>query len=171
MNPRFLPTAGALLGATVLQAALAPHLAAFHVVPNFFLLVVVTLALVEGPIAGSAAGFVAGLLLDMLGTSVIGPWALVLAVVGYVAGSMSANMFAEGWLLPLSVVFMAGFLAELSYGLLLAVLGAGGSFFGTLASVVVPAALYNTALAFLVYPWLARALRQTPSMAEFRRLS
>lgn len=168
---RFWPTAAALLGATMLQAGLAPHLAAFRVVPNFFLLVVVTLALVEGPVAGSVAGFVAGLLLDMLGASVIGPWALVLSVVGYVAGSMSANMFAEGWLLPLSVVFMAGFIAELSYGLLLSVLGVGGPFLATLARIVVPAALYNTAFAFLVYPWLARMLRQTPSMTEFRRLS
>lgn len=168
---RFWSTAAALLGATVLQAGLAPHLAVFGVVPNFYLLVVVTLALVEGPVAGASAGFVAGLLLDMLGSSVIGPWALVLSVIGYVAGSLSANMFAEGWLLPLSVVFMASFLAEVSYGLLLAVLGQGGPFFGTLAGIVIPAALYNTAIAFLVYPWLARALRQTPSMTEFRRLS
>jgi rod shape-determining protein MreD len=168
---RFWPTAAALLGAMILQAGVAPHLAVFGVVPNLLLLVVVTLGLVEGPVAGSVAGFIAGLLLDMLGTAVIGPWALVLCVVGYVAGTLSANMFAEGWLLPVTVVFVASLIAELSYGLLLAVLGVGGPFVLVFTRIVGPAATYNTALAILAYPWLARVLRQSPSMTEFRRLS
>lgn len=168
---RAWPTVAALLGATILQAGIAPHLAVFGVVPNFYLLVVVTLALVEGPVAGSVAGFVAGVLLDMLGTGVIGPWALVLSVVGYGAGTLSAHMFAEGWLLPVSVVFVASLAAELAYGVLLAVLGAGGPFLLTLTRIVGPAAAYNTALAFLVYPFLARLLRQDATMTEFRRLA
>ncbi len=168
---RFWPTALALLGATFLQAGIAPHLSVFGVVPNLFLLVVVTLGFVEGPTAGSVAGFVAGLLLDMLGMSAIGPWALVLSVVGFVAGTLSANMFAEGWLLPVTVVFVASLLAELAYGLLLAVLGVGGPFMLTLTRIVGPAALYNTALAVVAYPWLARVLRQSPSMAQFRRVA
>jgi rod shape-determining protein MreD len=167
----FWPTALALFAATVLQAGIAPHLTAWGVVPNLYLLVVVTLGLVEGPVAGSVSGFVAGLLLDMLGTSVIGPWALVLSAVGYVAGMLSANMFAEGWLLPVTVVFVVSLLAELAYGLLLGVLGAGGPFLLTLTRIVGPASLYNTALAFLVYPWLSRFLRQDPAMTEFRRLA
>lgn len=165
------PTGAALVAATILQAGIAPHLAVFGVVPNMFLLVVVTLALVEGPIPGAFAGFTAGLLLDMLGTSAIGPWALVLGVVGYVAGTLNAHMFAEGWLLPVSVVFMASVLSEFSYGILLAVLGIGGPFVVVLTHIVVPAAVYNTALAVLVYPWLARMLRQDPGMTEFRRLA
>lgn len=165
------PTVAALLVAMFLQASIAPHLAVFGVVPNLFLLVVVTLALVEGPVPGAFAGFTAGVLLDMLGTSVIGPWALVLCVVGYVAGTLNANMFAEGWLLPITVAFMASLLAELSYGLLLAVLGVGGPFVVTLTHIVVPATVYNTALAVLVYPWLARLLRQDPGMTEFRRMA
>jgi rod shape-determining protein MreD len=165
------PTVAALLVATFLQASIAPHLAVFGVVPNVLLLVVVTLALVEGPVPGAFAGFTAGVLLDMLGTSVIGPWALVLCVVGYVAGTLNANMFAEGWLLPITVAFMASLLAELSYGLLLAVLGVGGPFVVTLTHIVIPAAVYNTALAVLVYPWLARLLRQDPGMTEFRRMA
>jgi rod shape-determining protein MreD len=165
------PTAAALVAAMILQASVAPHLAVFGVVPNMFLLVVVTLALVEGPVPGAFAGFAGGLLLDMLGTSVIGPWALVLTVVGYAAGTLNAQMFAEGWLLPVSVVFIASALAEFSYGMLLAVLGIGGPFVVGLTHIVIPAAVYNTALAVLVYPWLARLLRQDAGMTEFRRLA
>jgi rod shape-determining protein MreD len=165
------PTVAALAVATVLQAGLAPHLAVFGVVPNLLLLVVVTLAIFEGPIAGSVSGFVAGLLMDLLGTAVVGPWALVLAVVGYTAGMLGANMFAEGWLLPVTVVFVASLLAEASYGVLLSVLGAGGPFLVTFGRIVIPAAVYNTALAVLVYPWLGRLLAQDRTMTEFRRIA
>jgi rod shape-determining protein MreD len=168
---RAWPTAAALLVATILQAALAPHLAVFGVVPNLLLLVVVTLALFEGPIAGTVAGFVAGLLLDLLGTAVIGPWALVLSVVGYVAGTLGSSMFAEGWLLPVTVVFVTSLMAEFSYGLILATLGLGGPFLSSLLRIMLPAAVYNTALAVLVFPWLGQLLQQDRSMTEFRRLA
>lgn len=168
---RLWPTVAALVVATVLQAAIAPHMAVFGVVPNLLLLVVVTLALFEGPVAGASCGFVAGLLLDLLGTSIVGPWALVLTVVGYVAGTLGAAMFAEGWLLPLTVVFVASLLAELAYGVLLGILGVGGPFLLTLTRLVIPAAVYNTALAVLVYPWLGRLLRTEKGMTELRRIA
>lgn len=168
---KFWPTVLALLVAGVLQVALAPHIAVFGVVPNLLLLVVVTLAFLEGPVAGCVSGFVGGLVLDLLGSSVIGPWALVMTIVGYLAGTLTASLFAEGWLLPVTVVFLASLLSEMSYGLVLGILGVGGPFFATLLRIMLPAAVYNTALAVLAYPWLARVLRQDRSMTEFRRLA
>lgn len=168
---RFLPTALALLGAVVLQVTVAPYLAVFGVKPNFLFLVVVTLALAEGPVAGSAAGFVGGLLTDLLGTSAVGPYALVLCVVGYVAGMLQANMFAEGWLLPVSVVAVASVTTEVSYGVILLVLDASTPFWAAFGRIMLPVALYNTVLAVLVYPWLARLLRRDTGMTSFRRLA
>jgi rod shape-determining protein MreD len=167
---RFVPTAVALLAAVILQAAVAPYLAIFHVVPNIVFLVVVTLALVEGPVSGCASGFVGGLLFDLLGSGVVGPYALVLTVIGYVAGLMQANMFAEGWLLPVSVVAVASLATELSYGIILAIMGAG-EFWAALLTVMLPGALYNTVLAVMVYPWLARLLRRDRTVKSFRRLA
>lgn len=168
---QFLPTAGALFAALVLQVAVAPQLAIADAVPNFMLLVVVTLALVEGSSAGAAAGFVAGLTFDMLGSGPIGPAALVLTVVGYLAGSLSANMFAEGWRLPVTVVLVASLTTELAYGLVLSVLGAGSPFGTTFVQVMLPTALYDAALALVVYPFLARFLRRERRMTTFRRLA
>lgn len=168
---RFFPTAVALLVAVILQVAIAPYLAVFGVVPNIVFLVVVTLALVEGPVAGCAAGFVGGLMFDLLGSGVVGPYALVLTVVGYVAGLMQANMFAEGWLLPVSVVAVASLATEVSYGIILAIVGAGESFWAGALTVMLPGALYNTILAVLVYPWLARLLRRDKTVKSFRRLA
>lgn len=170
MINRGLPAAGAILVATILQIAIAPRIAIFGVVPNFIFLVVVTLALVEGPVAGCVAGFFGGLLFDLLSTSPIGPYALVLCGVGYVAGMLTANMFAEGWLLPVTVVLMAGLVSEVSYGVLLAVLDVGQGFWMSFVQVMLPGAVYNTILAVLAYPLLARLLRQDRSVMSFKRL-
>lgn len=160
-----------LLLATLLQAALAPHLAIGHVTPNFLLIVVVTLALSQGPAAGGLAGFAGGLLFDLLGIGPVGPMALVLTVVGYSAGLLHSQMFAEGWLLPLTVLGMAAFGAEVAHGLLLSTLGEGGAVMRGLLTKMLPGAVYNTALALLVYPLLARFLRRERPMRTFRRLA
>lgn len=167
---RALTTVVALLGAAILQAAIAPYLAIGGTVPNLLLLVVVTLALVEGPNWGCVSGFFGGLMFDLVGTGPIGPMALVLSVVGYVTGTLQANLFAEGWLLPLTVLGVASLFAELAYGLILAILGEVSGFWHALLTVMVPAALYNVALGLLVYPILARFVRRDRRMSTLRRI-
>jgi rod shape-determining protein MreD len=166
----WLPTGIALLVAAVLQAALAPHMAIMGVAPNFLLLVVITLAMVEGPIPGAVAGFAAGLLFDLLGSGPIGPGALVMTSVGFVAGTMRANMFAKSWILPVTVVFVASFLAELAYGIFLAVIGVETQLLPLIWTIILPSAVYDTVLALLVFPWLARFLRFDTEMTELRGL-
>ena len=164
-------TTGALAAALVLQIAFAPHMAIFGVSPSIPLLVVITLALVEGPSAGAIAGFVAGLVLDLIGTGPVGAWALVLSVTGYLSGMLQENLFAEGWLAPVTVAILAGLLAETFYLLVLTVLGVAPAFWPSMLSVVLPRAVYNALLVLLVYPWLARFLRSDRSIKSFRRLA
>jgi cell shape-determining protein MreD len=95
----------------------------------------------------------------------------VFTIVGYAAGLLQANMFAEGWLLPVSVVFVAGLAAEVAYGLVTVVLDVGTPFFYALWRIMLPGAIYNTALSVLLYPVLARFLRQDRSVKSFRRLA
>jgi rod shape-determining protein MreD len=167
---RIVPTAAALFAAAVLQAGLAPYMSIGRVVPNFLLLAVITIALVEGPGPGAAVGFAAGLIFDLLGSGPVGPMLLVLTVTGYFTGLMHENMFAEGWLLPLTVLAIATLSAEVAYGLILILLGAGGPFWPTFFTKMLPGAVYNTALALLIYPWLARFLRRDRAITTFERL-
>lgn len=168
---RWPSAAAALAAGIVLQIALAPHIAVFGVVPNIIFLVVVTVALTQGPVAGGVTGLVGGLVFDLLGASLVGPYALVLAVVGYAAGMLSANLFAEGWLLPVTVAAVASLSAEIAYGTVLAVLGTGIPFWHSLVTVMVPGAVYQTALAVIAFPLLARLLRTEKAMKSFRRLA
>jgi cell shape-determining protein MreD len=133
-----VPSILALLGAAILQVGVAPHLAIGGVVPNFVLLVVVTLA-------------------------------LVLCVVGYVTGMLQERLFAEGWLLPVTVVFAASLFTALGYWAVSSIAGEGGAFGATVLRIVLPSAIYNTVLAVLVYPWLARLLRREPAVETVRQ--
>lgn len=166
---------GAVIGAIVvsflLQVLVAPHVAILGAVPSFPVLVVITLAIVEGPAAGAVSGFAAGLVLDFLGTGPVGAWALVLVVVGYAAGMLQENLFAEGWLQPLTVAVVVSVLAELSYLVLMAVLGSGAPFWRSVVSVVLPRGVYDVVLAVLFYPWLARVLHADQPVRSFRRIA
>lgn len=166
-----LPTVAAVLLAGVLQASLAPYMSIGGVTPNFLLLVVITLALTEGPTAGCTAGLAAGLLFDLLGSGPVGAMALVLAVTGYLAGLLHEQLFAEGWLLPLTVLAVAALGTEMAYAALLGLFGQVSGFWTTFFTKALPGALYNTTLALLVYPWLARFLRRDRPMTTFRRLA
>jgi rod shape-determining protein MreD len=154
----------------ILQVAVAPHLAIGGAVPNFLLLLVIAVALIEGPRYGTIAGFAAGLMFDLIGTGPIGPMALVLCVVGFLVGSLQDNMFAEGWRLPVTVVLVASLVTELGYWMVLALAGEAESFWTSVISVIVPSALYNAVLALLTFPWLARFLRRDRSMTTFDRI-
>ena len=162
---------GALLGALVLQVMIAPHVAIFGVTPNLLLLVVITLAFVEGSSAGATVGFIAGLLMDLLSTGPIGAWALVMSVVGYLSGSLRRNLFAEGWLAPVTVGIITALVADFAYLLVVTVIGVGPAFWPALGRLVLPRAVYNAVLVMLVYPWLARFLRTDRSIKSFRRLA
>ncbi|MDH4139018.1 MAG: rod shape-determining protein MreD [Coriobacteriia bacterium] len=168
---RALPSMAAILAGTLLQVSIAPQIAIGGTVPNLLLLVTVTVALVEGSRAGAIGGFAAGLVFDLLGTGPVGAMAFVLALIGHLAGSLQEQMFAEGWRLPVSVVALASLLSEVAYWLVLWVNGAAPPFLATLSQVIVPSALYNGALALLVYPWLARLLRRERPVRTFSRLA
>jgi rod shape-determining protein MreD len=171
MMKRAIPAILAVLVAAVLQAGLAPYISIGGVSPNFLLLVVVTIALVSGPASGASAGLASGLIFDLLGTGPVGPMALVLTVTGYLAGLLHEQMFAEGWLQPLTVLAVAALGTEIAYGLILGLLGEGAPFWTSFFSKMLPAAVYNTVLALLIYPWLARFLRRDRPMTTFRRLA
>lgn len=168
---RLFPPGIAILVAMLLQVAVAPYIAPSGVTPNFLMLVVITIALTTGPNEGAMSGFAAGLAFDMIGTGPVGAMALVLTVTGYLAGLMHDQMFAEGWLLPLTVLGIASLLGESAYGMVISLLGGEFSFWSALFTHVLPAAVYDTVLALLFYPALAKSLHRGGTMRTFRRLS
>ena len=159
-----------MLAAFVLQATLSPHIGVGDAVPNFLMVAALSIALFEGPSAGASAGFVAGLVFNLLGYGPVGAMALVLACAGYVAGLLHQQMFAEGVLLPLTVVAITAVLSEVAYGAVLGLLGVGLPFGEMMVRVVLPVAVYNTVIAIGAVPIVGRWLHRGPRIDTLTRL-
>ncbi|MCL2332522.1 MAG: rod shape-determining protein MreD [Actinomycetia bacterium] len=170
LNNKVLSAIVALLLAFFLQIAVGPSIAILTVRPNFLLIVTIVMALVNGPVEGAFVGFFAGLLFDLLGTGPLGPAALVMCVVGYLAGILHERIFAQGWLLPFIVFVITDFIAELLYLLVLLVLGQPIGFLPAFLTKVIPTVLYTTLVAVVVFPLLSRLLRENPTMETVRHM-
>lgn len=77
-----------LIVAVTVQTSVLPHLAVAGVSCDLVMIVVVALALSRGAEWGAIAGFLGGLMLDVVPPAdhAAGRWALALALAGYVAG-------------------------------------------------------------------------------------
>lgn len=75
-----------LLTALLVQTVLLSRLPLPGAAPDLLLVVVVALALAEGPGSGAVTGLSAGLLTDLVGDHELGRVALAYVVVGYAAG-------------------------------------------------------------------------------------
>lgn len=154
---RVLALATVVLLAVALQSTLLARVTLLGVIPQLVLVVVVSLAFLDGPRVGVVVGFAGGLLQDLLlPQSIIGLTALVYTLVGY--GVASLRQFAPGesvWT-PVFAVALASAVAEFSYAILAIILGqpwVSISFTAKVAGLVV---LYNTLLTPFAFPLVRR---------------
>ena len=163
--------AALLLAALVVELSLLTRLPLPGATPDLVLLVVVALGLGLGASSGAVAGFLAGLSLDLVppADGVLGRWALVLCVVGYLAG-LGQDAGERSPVLP---VLLVAVLSAFSVGLYA---GLGALFedvrFSTsrLAQMLPTAVLYTVALSpFVVYPVLSLVRRLEPGPRRRRR--
>lgn len=72
--------------AAVLQAAVFSDVSVLRGVPDLLLVTLVAVALLRGPLAGAAAGFFAGILIDTANLETLGVTSFLLTVAGYWIG-------------------------------------------------------------------------------------
>jgi rod shape-determining protein MreD len=119
--------------------------------PDLVLLVVLAVALAGGELAGTLGGFGAGLLLDLTADHPLGLQALVLCLVGYVAGRFG-DRAARSALGPLLTVAVGSAGAVLLYAGICALLSDPRASWSALARTLPGAVLYDVLLAPFVLP-------------------
>lgn len=158
-GPRIALVALALLTAVIVQTAVVARLNLPFGQPDLILLTVVAIALSAGSWAGMLVGFAAGLLADLVSDHPAGMLALVLCLIGYACGLVSAAN-RRSVVLPLSAVAVAAVAATLGFAVLLALVGnprldwavVGGSLPGSVT--------YDVILAVFVVPAVAALHRR-----------
>jgi rod shape-determining protein MreD len=155
--------------ALALQVTLLSRLSLPGATPDLVLLVVVGLALSHGPGFGLAAGFGAGLAVDLVPPAdhEVGRWALVLTLVGYGAGLAQAETRRSAFV-PLVVVAAAGAGSVVLYAGLGALMDDHHVTWSAVSRLLPTAVLYDVVLsAFALPAVLAVARRAEPEGGAF----
>lgn len=157
--------------ALLLKTAVLPAVAVAGWRPDVVALLVASAALRDGPDTGLRLGFAAGLAQDLLssGSTLVGLWALVLLLGGYVAGL--ARPYTTAAPLAAGTAVNGGVAAgvTLLYGLLARLLGGATIPMATLAAGTVTVGVYSTAVAPAVLLGVGWLLRAFPPPAQAGR--
>ncbi|MGD1225380.1 MULTISPECIES: rod shape-determining protein MreD [Streptomyces] len=160
---RMLLSATLVVVALVIQVSVLARLHLPGAVPDLVLLTVLALAMVYGHVGGALIGFGAGLLADLAPPAdhAAGRYALVLCVIGYLAGLVKPETgqlkSATG---PMAVVVAAAIGSTLLYAGVGALVGDTAARHVGLSSLLLSAALYDLLLAPFVVPALMALARR-----------
>jgi rod shape-determining protein MreD len=144
---------GVVILALVVQSTLLAKATLLGVIPQLVLVVVVSVAYLDGDRVGVASGFIGGLLQDLLlPGSIAGLTALVYTLIGYSVGRVRQLTTAETVWVPVAAVAGASALAEIGYAALAISLGQEWVSLGFTLQVTGLVVLYNTLLTPFVYP-------------------
>ncbi len=160
---RMLLSATLVIVALVIQVSILARLHLPGAVPDLVLLTVVSLALVYGHVGGCLIGFGAGLLSDLAPPAdhAAGRYALVLCVIGYLAGlARPENGRLKSATGTMAVVVAAAIGSTLLYASVGALVGDTAARHVGLTGLLISAALYDLLLAPFVVPGVMALARR-----------
>ncbi|MFI5099385.1 MAG: rod shape-determining protein MreD [Actinomycetes bacterium] len=159
-----------LVVAVVLQTVVLSRIPLPGATPDLVLIVVVSLALVQGSTTGCVVGFAGGLLLDVVppADGQVGRWAFVLALVGWFAGR-AMDAAESSALVPVLVVGLASAGAVLGYAAIGFALGDPRVDGASLLRALPTAVLYDVLLAPFLVPLLMRLARRVEPSTTYAR--
>jgi rod shape-determining protein MreD len=167
----FVRVGALLLLAVVLQLSVLSQLDLFGGSPDLVVLVVAAVAYYAGSVPGSATGFSAGLLLDLLSGTTMGASSLVLTAVGYWVGRFREVRDPSHGLLPVVVGTLATAGWVIAFAAVALMLDIGARVSPLVLRDMIVTVLLNALLALPVFTGCRKLLR--PSLAvdplELRR--
>jgi rod shape-determining protein MreD len=151
--------------AALLQVTIFATLDVAGGVADVLLLALLSIALLRGPVVGAAAGFFAGLLVDVMTLDTLGVTALLYSLAGYWAGRYGETTGRDRSHAPLLTVFIATIaIAYAGYGLHF-LLGEELSARRALFETLLPTLVLNLAVARPVFA-LCRSALDRPSFGD-----
>ncbi|ETA02854.1 cell shape-determining protein [Frankia casuarinae] len=126
---------------------------------DLMLVLLAAIALIEGPLLGAVAGFVAGLLADLSSSHVLGQTALVLCLIGYAVG-LAMDAAERSVVVPLAAIGGASVLGTLGYAATTSILGEAALTGGQAVLRALVAGVYALLLTPFLFPLLLAGSRR-----------
>lgn len=165
--------AAVLVSSLLMESTLLDRMKLMGVKPDLLLVAVVLFALARGARPAARLGFVFGLSEDLLIGKYIGLNALSKASIGYLVGLGENRLYKDNPLIPVAGLFTGTIVYEVIY-LVLGGLGGMHTEPEGFLRVVLPAAMYNSLVALILYPRFRRqvsgAWLRVPGNPDPRRL-
>lgn len=151
------------------QIIIAPNIAIYSAMPNFFLAFVLVLSIMRPPMNSTLViAFVMGLFFDLLGHGPVGAMALLLLVIAFATSRLFAALDNDSLFIPISIMVTSVLLVELFYGVFMLVFTNEQSIFEIFIRTALPCALYDCVACLIAYPLASRFIthESTPTMHD-----
>lgn len=135
-----------LLQTTVFQA-----LALANIVPNLLLIIVVSIGYMRGKQEAMFYGFFTGLLVDCQFGQLIGIYALLYMLVGYVVGLCNKIYYMDEYIIPIVLVGVSDLVFNFIYFVLSFLLRNRLNFFYYFRRIMLPEVVYTVVMAVFLY--------------------
>jgi rod shape-determining protein MreD len=156
--------------AVLVQIAAVSQITLFGATPDLAPLIVVSVGLLAGPIAGSVTGFSMGLFVDFALLQTLGVSSLVLVLVGHFAGRLRETVRdPEASLLPLAAGAAGTAVALVIFSIMQFLLGVESPVSVELVRQILATVLINTLLALPIHALVRRALGPALPQSTRRR--
>ncbi len=137
--------------AYLLQTSFFSELRLADVVPDILMILTASLAYIFGKKTGSLTGFICGMLIDCTYGSLIGLYALLYTVVGYIAGYAHRVYDENDYTISYFIVGGAEFLVNVMYYVLFYFLRGDLDFGHFLVRYLFPRVIYTVLISILLY--------------------
>ncbi|MEX0833085.1 MAG: rod shape-determining protein MreD [Actinomycetota bacterium] len=157
-----------VLTALLLQTTVFSEIQLLGVKPELVYLVVILIAVLEGPTSGAGAGFAGGMAQDFLLNQPKGITALTLTLLGYSVGMLRQYIVSPSAWLPVFLVGASTAAGEIFHGLVRFLLGQLDTGWGFQFRVAILAGLYNALLTPVVFPVIRRVTESSRTRKVLR---
>lgn len=143
----------------LLQTTLLQYITVHGVIPNLLITFAVVAALLRNSTEGAAVGLISGMCLDMQFGPIKGLYALLGLYLGIAAGSVNRRMFRENLMVVIFFTFLYSVAYESVVYIVNNIMSGDIHFIFALTTVILPEAIYNSAISVLLFPLVLKAGR------------
>ena len=118
------------------------------------IIVTASFGFMRGPKEGMFVGFVSGLLMDIQFGNILGLYALIYLLIGYVNGLFEQMYFDEDIKLPLILITVSEAVYGLVVYILMFLLRSEFNFLHYLSHIIIPELIYTIVITLMLYPLL-----------------
>ena len=129
-----------------------PHLALASIKPNLMIILTASFGFMRGSRDGMLVGFFSGLLMDIQFGGIIGFYAMIYLLLGFVNGLFQQVYYDEDVKLPLVLIAASEFLYGLAIYLLMFMLRSEFNFIYYFSHNIIPELIYTIVIALGLYP-------------------